>query len=206
MKGLIWVQLHFPPLITAKALESTNSLNISVCYHVAGREKTPGPDWSNLKNRWMQKKIIDIYKTEKVYEAISKHLGHQWTTVRVIIHKWRKHGTVMNLRGIWFTAITLREQQRFLLNNIPSTAGPTRLTDKIDLSHIFQNILIICRTFGEIFCRPATWNSLFERHAFSYVLCKTTKAFQEKNVVPTSKDDGGVMIWGALLLQNLDGL
>ncbi|KAI3362010.1 hypothetical protein L3Q82_012350, partial [Scortum barcoo] len=31
------------------------------------------------------------------YKAISKALGLQRTTVRAIIHKWQKHGTVVNL-------------------------------------------------------------------------------------------------------------
>ena len=45
----------------------------------------------------MRNKVIDINQSEKVYKAISKALGHQRTTVTTIIHKWRKHGTVVNL-------------------------------------------------------------------------------------------------------------
>ncbi len=42
----------------------------------------------------MRKKVIEIYQSGKGYKAISKPLGLQRTTVRAIIHKWRKHGTV----------------------------------------------------------------------------------------------------------------
>ncbi|KAF7663510.1 hypothetical protein LDENG_00208850, partial [Lucifuga dentata] len=45
----------------------------------------------------MRNKVIDIYQYGKGYKAISEALGLQRTTVRAIIHKWRKHGTVVNL-------------------------------------------------------------------------------------------------------------
>uniref|UniRef100_A0A3B3DJG5 Transposase n=1 Tax=Oryzias melastigma TaxID=30732 RepID=A0A3B3DJG5_ORYME len=45
----------------------------------------------------MRTKVTEIYQTGKGYKAISKALGLQRTTVRAIIHKWRKHGTVVNL-------------------------------------------------------------------------------------------------------------
>ncbi len=48
----------------------------------------------------MRKKVIEIYQSGKGYKAISKALGLQRTTVRAIIHKWRKHGTVVNLPRI----------------------------------------------------------------------------------------------------------
>ncbi len=53
----------------------------------------------------MRKKVIEIYQSGKGYKAISKPLGLQQTTVRAIIHKWRKHGTVVNLpRGLIYKA------------------------------------------------------------------------------------------------------
>ncbi len=45
----------------------------------------------------MRSKIVDMYQSGKGYKAISKALVLQRTTVRAIIHKWRKHGTVLNL-------------------------------------------------------------------------------------------------------------
>ncbi len=45
----------------------------------------------------MRNKIVDMYQSGKGYKAISKALGLQRTTVRAIIHKWRKLVTVVNL-------------------------------------------------------------------------------------------------------------
>uniref|UniRef100_A0A8C4SHN1 Transposase Tc1-like domain-containing protein n=1 Tax=Erpetoichthys calabaricus TaxID=27687 RepID=A0A8C4SHN1_ERPCA len=45
----------------------------------------------------MRTEVIGIYQSGKGYKAISKALGLQRTTVRAIIHKWQKHGTVVNL-------------------------------------------------------------------------------------------------------------
>ncbi len=55
----------------------------------------------------MRNKIVDMYQSGKCYKAISKALGLQRTTVRAIIHKWRKLVTVVNLaRSGWPTKIT----------------------------------------------------------------------------------------------------
>lgn len=43
------------------------------------------------------RKKIEIYQSEKDHNAISKALGLQQTTVRAIIHKLRKLGTMANL-------------------------------------------------------------------------------------------------------------
>ncbi len=60
-------------------------------------------------------KIVDMYQSGKVYKAISKDLGLQRTTVRAIIHKWRKLGTVVNLpRSGRPTKITPKAQQRLI--------------------------------------------------------------------------------------------
>ena len=45
----------------------------------------------------MRNKLIDIYQSGKHYKVISKALGLQRTTVRAIIHKWKIHGTVVNV-------------------------------------------------------------------------------------------------------------
>ncbi len=63
----------------------------------------------------MRNKIVDMYQSGKGYKAISKALGFQRTTVRAIIHKWRKLGTVVNLpRSGWLTKITPRAQRRLI--------------------------------------------------------------------------------------------
>ena len=63
----------------------------------------------------MRKKVIEIYQSGKGYKAISKALGLQRTTVRAIIHKWQKHGTVENLpRSGRPTKITPRAQRRLI--------------------------------------------------------------------------------------------
>ncbi len=63
----------------------------------------------------MRNKIVDMYPSGKGYKAISKYLGLQRTTVRAIIHKWRKLVTVVNLpRSDPPTTITPRAQCRLL--------------------------------------------------------------------------------------------
>uniref|UniRef100_A0A8C4XF57 Arginase n=1 Tax=Erpetoichthys calabaricus TaxID=27687 RepID=A0A8C4XF57_ERPCA len=63
----------------------------------------------------MRTEVIEIYQSGKGYKAISKVLGLQRTTVRAIIHKWQKHGTVVNLpRSGRPTKITPRAQRRLI--------------------------------------------------------------------------------------------
>ena len=45
----------------------------------------------------MRNKVTDIYQSGKGYKAICNALELQWTPVRDIINKWRKHGTMVNL-------------------------------------------------------------------------------------------------------------
>ncbi len=45
----------------------------------------------------MRNLIVDMNPSGKGYKTITKALGLQRTSVRAIIHKWRKLGTVMNL-------------------------------------------------------------------------------------------------------------
>ncbi len=71
----------------------------------------------------MRNNIVDMYQSGKGYNAISKALGLQRTTVRAIIHKWRKHGTVVNLpRSGQPTKITPRAQRR-LIHDEPRTTS-----------------------------------------------------------------------------------
>uniref|UniRef100_A0AAQ6IDY6 Sleeping Beauty transposase HTH domain-containing protein n=1 Tax=Anabas testudineus TaxID=64144 RepID=A0AAQ6IDY6_ANATE len=60
-------------------------------------------------------KVVDMHQPGKGYKAISKALGLQRTTVRAIIHKWRKLGTVVNLpRSDRPTKITPGVQRRLI--------------------------------------------------------------------------------------------
>ncbi len=104
-----------PGLITARPVESRNHLN-----------RTCLTKWSMLKEQHimlrskqiqeqMRNKIVDMYQSGKGYKAISKAFGLQRTTVRAIIHKWRKLGTVVNLpRSGRPTKITPRAQWRLI--------------------------------------------------------------------------------------------
>ncbi|KAK1802565.1 hypothetical protein P4O66_004221 [Electrophorus voltai] len=77
-------------------------------------------------------KVIKIHRSGKGYKAISKALGLQQTTVRAIIHKWRKHGTVVNLpRSGRLTKITPRMQQR-LIQEV--TKDPTTTSKELQAS------------------------------------------------------------------------
>ncbi len=98
-----WVKFHFQ--ITSRPVESRNHLN-RICL----------TKWSMLKEtEQMRNKIVDMYQSGKVSKAISKALGLQRTTVRAIIHKWRKLGTVVNLpRSGRPTKITPRAQRRLI--------------------------------------------------------------------------------------------
>ncbi|KAK3551411.1 hypothetical protein QTP70_017294, partial [Hemibagrus guttatus] len=63
----------------------------------------------------MREKVIEIYQSGKGYKAISKALGLPRTTVRAIIYKCRKHGTVENLpRSGRLTKITQRAQRQLI--------------------------------------------------------------------------------------------
>ncbi len=80
----------------------------------------------------MRKKVIEIYQSGKGYKAIYKALGLQRTTVRAIIHKWRKHGTVVNLpRSGRPTKITPRAQRR-LIQEV--TKDPTTTSKELQAS------------------------------------------------------------------------
>ena len=63
----------------------------------------------------MSHKVTDIYQSGKGHKAISKALELQQSTVRAAIHKWRKHGTAVNLpRNGRSEKITLRAQLRLI--------------------------------------------------------------------------------------------
>ncbi len=73
----------------------------------------------------VRKKIGDMYQSGEGYKAISKALGLQQTTVRAIIHKWRKLVTVVNLpRSGCPTKITPRAQRQ-LIQEVIKEPGTT---------------------------------------------------------------------------------
>ncbi|KAK3546320.1 hypothetical protein QTP70_025682 [Hemibagrus guttatus] len=75
---------------------------------------------------------LPIYQSGKGYKAISKALGLPRTTVRAIIYKWRKHGTVENLlRSGRPTKITPRAQRQ-LIQEV--TKDPTTTSKEMQAS------------------------------------------------------------------------
>ncbi|KAK3545955.1 hypothetical protein QTP70_016945, partial [Hemibagrus guttatus] len=75
---------------------------------------------------------LPIYQSGKGYKAISKALGLPRTTVRAIIYKWQKHGTVGNLpRSGRPTKITPRAQRQ-LIQEV--TKDPTTTSEELQAS------------------------------------------------------------------------
>jgi len=63
----------------------------------------------------MRNNIVDIYQSGKGYKASPVALGLQRSSVRAMIHKWRKLGSVVNLpRSGRSTKITLLTQRRLI--------------------------------------------------------------------------------------------
>ncbi len=161
----------------------------------------------------MRNKIVDMDQSENGYKAISKALGLQRTTIRAIIHKWRKLVIVVNLpRSGWPTKITPRAQRRLIQEVIkePRTTSKelqaslasvkvsvhdsiirkrlgkngihgrvprqtpllTKRTQRL-VSHLPKNILIIPKTFGQIFCGLMRQSWTFGRCVSRYIWCKT---------------------------------
>ncbi len=115
--------------------QSRNHLN-RTCLTKWSRPKDPQKLHIMLRSKeiqeQMRKKVIEIYQSGKGYKAISKPLGLQRTTVRAIIHKWRKHGTVVNLpRSGRPTKITPRAQRR-LIQEV--TKDPTTTSKELQAS------------------------------------------------------------------------
>ncbi len=182
----------------------------------------------------------------KGYKAIYKALGLQRTTVRAIIHKWRKLGTVVNLsRSGWPTKIT---PQRRLIQEVikePRTTSkelqaslasinvsvhdstirkrlgkngihgefqgkshcwPKR-TQRL-ITHLPKNILIIPKTFGQIFCGLMRQKLNFLEGAFPVTSgIKPTLHFIKRTSYQQSNMVVGVWWSGAALqLQDLDDL
>ncbi|KAK3535322.1 hypothetical protein QTP70_007932 [Hemibagrus guttatus] len=119
----------------------------------------------------MRKKVIEIYQSGKGYKAISKALGLLRTTVRAIIYKWRKHGTVEDL---------------------PRSGRPTKITPRAQ-RQLIQEVTKDPQQHPKN-CRPHLPQLRSVSH---YVWRKSNTAFQKKNITPTVKYGGGsVMVWG----------
>ncbi len=227
-----WVKFHYPnpSLITARPVESRNHCltkwSMLKEQHIMPRSK-------EIQEQ-MRNKIVDMYQSGKGYKAISKALGLQRTTVRAIIHKWRKLGTVVNLpRCGRPTKITPRAQQRLIQEVIQEPRTTSKelqaslalikvsvhdstirkrlgkngiheraprqkplLTKKNTslISHLPKIILIIPKTFGQIFC--GLMRQMLARCVSRYIWHKTNTGFHKKNIIPTVKHGGGsVVVW-----------
>ncbi|KAK3513152.1 hypothetical protein QTP70_007486 [Hemibagrus guttatus] len=96
-----------------------------------GRRRDIMPRSKEIQKQ-MKRKVIEIYQSGKGYKAISKALGLPRTTVRAIIYKWRKHGTVENLpRSGRPTKITPRAQRQ-LIQEV--TKDPTTTAKELQAS------------------------------------------------------------------------
>ncbi|KAK3557302.1 hypothetical protein QTP70_026615 [Hemibagrus guttatus] len=157
----------------------------------------------------MKKKVIEIYQSGKGYKAISKALGLPRTTVRAIIYKWRKHGTVENLpRSGRPTKITPRVQRQLIqeketgqkwfawLSSKTKTAAEQK--EHKGSSQFFRKHLDDPQDFWEnTLWTDETKIELFGRSVSHYVWRKSNTVFQKKNIIPTVKYGGGsVMVWG----------
>ncbi len=111
------VKFHYthPGLITARPVDPRNHLNRTcLAKWTMLKEQHIMPRSKEIEEQ-MRNKIVGMYQSGKGYKAISKALGLQWTTVRAIIHKWRKLGTAVNLpRSGRPTKITPRAQRRLI--------------------------------------------------------------------------------------------
>ncbi|KAK3509719.1 hypothetical protein QTP70_008457 [Hemibagrus guttatus] len=88
--------------------------------------------WINPSSLQLEVTNLPIYQSGKGYKVIFKALGLLRTTVRAIIYKWRKHGTVENLpRNGRPTKITPRVQRQ-LIQEV--TKDPTTTSKELQAS------------------------------------------------------------------------
>uniref|UniRef100_A0A9J8AH52 Transposase Tc1-like domain-containing protein n=1 Tax=Cyprinus carpio carpio TaxID=630221 RepID=A0A9J8AH52_CYPCA len=172
----------------------------------------------------MRNKIVDMYQSGKGhYKAISKALGLQRTTVRAIIHKWRKLGTVVNLpRSGRPTKINPRVQRRLIqevvkeprttskglqasLASVKVNVHDSTIRKRLGKNSIHGRVprqkLLLTKmntkahlTFAK---KKKKKVELFGRCVSCYIWRKTNTTFHKKNIIPTVKHGGGsVMVWG----------
>ncbi|KAK3544752.1 hypothetical protein QTP86_026725, partial [Hemibagrus guttatus] len=104
---------------------------VSACLAGCRTSRGSGVDM-NPSSRQLEVTNLLIYQSGKGYKAISKALGLPRTTVRAIIYKWQKHGTVENLpRSGRPTKITPRAQRQ-LIQEV--TKDPTATSKELQAS------------------------------------------------------------------------
>ncbi|KAK3556132.1 hypothetical protein QTP70_005614 [Hemibagrus guttatus] len=179
------------------------------------------PRSKEIQNQ-MRMKVIEIHRSGKGYKAISKALGLPRTTVRAIIYKWQKHGTVENLpRSGRLTKIAPRAQRR-LIQEV--TKDPTITSKELQASLASVKVSVHDSTIrkrlgknglhGRVPRRKPLLSkkNMKARLSFPrkhlddpqdfwsvshYVWHKSNTAFQKKNIIPIVKYGGGsVMAWG----------
>lgn len=98
---------------------------------------TSCPELNTFNSTWEKKKknCIDILQSGLGHKGILKVLWLLWTTVRAVIHKWRKHGTevILARKGqpckwltrMWECVAPHPQSYRITQNKMSSTAGLT---------------------------------------------------------------------------------
>ena len=126
-----------------------------------------------------RKKVIEIFQSGKGYKAISKALGLQLITVRAIIHKWQKHGTMENLpRSDRPIKITPRARQR-LIQGV--TKDPTTTSKELQASLASVKVSVHDSTIRkETGKKWSAWQSSRRKPLLS-----------KKNIIPAVKYGGG---------------
>ncbi|KAK3514588.1 hypothetical protein QTP70_021648, partial [Hemibagrus guttatus] len=157
---------------------------------------------------------LPIYQSGKGYKAISKALGLPQTTVRAIIYKRQKHGTVENLpRSGQLTKITPRAQQQ-LIQEVTKDPTATSKELQASLASVKRKPLLSKKNIKarlsfarkhlddpQDFWENTLWTDetkteLFGRSVSITSGVKVTPHFR-KNIIPTVKYGGGsVMVWG----------
>ncbi|KAK3556280.1 hypothetical protein QTP70_007059 [Hemibagrus guttatus] len=83
---------------------------------------------------------LPIYQSGKGYKAISKALGLPRTTVRAIIYKWRKHGTVENLHRSGRPTKIIPRAQRQLIQEVTKDPTTTSKELQASLASVKENV------------------------------------------------------------------
>ncbi len=147
-----------------------------------------------------------MYQSGKGYKVISKALGLQLTTVRAIIHKRRKLGTVVNLpRSHRPTQITPRAQRliqevikepRTTSKELQASLASTKVSvhdstrKRLGQNGVHgrvprQKTLLTNKTTK---ARLIFWENINNMRCVScYIWCKTNTAFHKKYIIPTVK-------------------